>query len=56
MKSCLLSVSSTALSDVFIDGNENFTEFENEDLVAGTTININVYGISERYHGHGYLT
>jgi len=42
----------TELSDEFTDGNENFIEYDNEDLVAGVTVDINVYGISERYYNY----
>ncbi|MCT4629888.1 DUF4249 domain-containing protein [Winogradskyella sp.] len=41
-----------ALSDQFTDGNENFIEFDNEDLVEGATVDISVYGISEQYYNY----
>lgn len=41
-----------SLSDEFTDGNENFIEYDNEDLVAGVTVDINLYGISERYYNY----
>ncbi|WP_353780242.1 DUF4249 family protein [Winogradskyella sp. 3972H.M.0a.05] len=40
----------SALSDQFTDGNENFIEFDNEDLVAEATVDISIYGISESYY------
>ena len=40
----------TSLSDEFTDGNENFIEFDNEELVAGATVGVNIYGISEAYY------
>ncbi|WP_298900561.1 DUF4249 domain-containing protein [uncultured Psychroserpens sp.] len=42
----------TALSDQFTDGNENFIEFDNEDLVAEATVDISIYGTSERYYNY----
>jgi len=42
----------TALSDQFTDGNENFIEFDNEELVAEATVDISVYGISEAYFNY----
>ncbi len=41
-----------ALSDEFTDGNENFIEFDNEELVAGATVDISIYGISESYYNY----
>ena len=41
-----------ALSDQFTDGNENFIEFDNEDLIAGATVDISIYGISESYYNY----
>ncbi|MDD7886741.1 DUF4249 domain-containing protein [Flavivirga sp. 57AJ16] len=38
------------ISDEFTDGNENFIENDNDNYVAGVTVNINVSGISQRYH------
>lgn len=38
-----------ALSDEFTDGSENFIEFDNEELVSGTTVDVSIYGISEQY-------
>lgn len=38
------------ISDEFTDGNENFIENDNEDYVAGVTVGVNVYGISQRYY------
>ncbi|MEM9867367.1 MAG: DUF4249 domain-containing protein [Bacteroidota bacterium] len=40
----------TSLSDEFTDGNENFIEFDNEELVAGATVGVSIYGISEAYY------
>lgn len=40
------------LDDEFTDGNENFIEYDNEDLVAGVTVDINLYGISEQYYNY----
>ncbi|MEM9681004.1 MAG: DUF4249 domain-containing protein [Bacteroidota bacterium] len=42
----------TALSDQFTDGNENFIEFDNEELVTGATVDISIYGISEAYFNY----
>lgn len=38
------------LNDSFTDGNQNFMEYENADLVAGNTVSISLYGISEQYY------
>ncbi|MBO6606892.1 DUF4249 family protein [Psychroserpens sp.] len=40
----------TSLSDQFTDGNENFIEFDNEELVPGAIVDISIYGISEQYY------
>ncbi|MGS2738485.1 DUF4249 domain-containing protein [Sinomicrobium sp. M5D2P17] len=40
------------ISDEFTDGNENFIENDNENYVAGATVGINVYGISQRYYDY----
>jgi len=40
------------IKDEFTDGNENFIENENENYVAGVTVGINVYGISQRYYDY----
>lgn len=40
------------ISDEFTDGNENFIENDNENYVAGATVAINVYGISQRYYDY----
>tara|TARA_R110002020_G_scaffold114593_4_gene263677 strand:+ start:74547 stop:75272 length:726 start_codon:yes stop_codon:yes gene_type:complete len=40
------------ISDEFTDGNENFIEIDNENFVAGSTVNINVYGISQRCYDY----
>jgi hypothetical protein len=40
----------TSLSDQFTDGSENFIEFDNEELVAGATVDVSIYGISEGYY------
>ncbi|MBT1709121.1 DUF4249 family protein [Fulvivirgaceae bacterium PWU5] len=40
------------ISDEFTDGNENFIENDNENYVAGVTVGINVYGISQRYYDY----
>jgi hypothetical protein len=40
------------ISDDFTDGNEIFLENNNENYVAGVTVGINVYGISERYYDY----
>ena len=42
----------STLSDQFTDGNENFIEFDNEDLAAGATVDISLYGISESYYNY----
>ncbi|OSY87818.1 hypothetical protein WH52_10365 [Tenacibaculum holothuriorum] len=40
------------LDDEFTDGNENFIEYEDEDLTAGATITISLQGISQRYYNY----
>ena len=40
------------LSDEFTDGNENFIEYDNENLVTGETVDIKLYGISERFYNY----
>lgn len=40
------------IGDEFTDGNENFIEIDNENYVAGATVNINVYGISQRCYDY----
>ena len=40
------------INDEFTDGNENFIENDNENYVAGVTVAINVYGISQRYYDY----
>ncbi|SKB49813.1 DUF4249 family protein [Dyadobacter psychrophilus] len=40
------------ISDKFSDGNENYIENDNENNVAGVTVGINVYGISQRYYDY----
>lgn len=40
------------ISDEFTDGNENFIENDNENYVAGATVAINMYGISQRYYDY----
>ncbi|MEM1001623.1 MAG: DUF4249 domain-containing protein [Bacteroidota bacterium] len=42
----------SALSDQFTDGNENFIEFDNEELVTGAVVDISIYGISEAYYNY----
>lgn len=42
----------TSLSDQFTDGNENFIEFDNEELVPEAIVDINIYGISEAYYNY----
>jgi hypothetical protein len=46
----LLTLSS--LDDEFTNGNENFIEYDNEDLAAGVTVDINLYGISQQYYNY----
>lgn len=46
----LLSLES--LSDQFTDGNENFLEHDDENLVAGVNLAISLYGISEGYYNY----
>ena len=41
-----------AINDEFTDGNENFIENDNENYVAGATVDINLYGISQRYYDY----
>ena len=43
-------VTLTSLSDEFTDGNENFIEFDNEELVEAATVDVSIYGISEGYY------
>ncbi|WCO02593.1 DUF4249 domain-containing protein [Psychroserpens ponticola] len=38
------------LSDNFTDGNQNFMEFSDADFIAGNTLSISLYGISEHYY------
>ncbi len=38
------------LEDSFTDGNQNFMEFEDEQFVAGNTLDISLHGISEQYY------
>jgi len=40
------------IRDEFTDGNEIFIENENENYVAGVTVGINLYGISQRYYDY----
>jgi hypothetical protein len=40
------------ISDELTDGNEIFFENNNENYVAGVTVGINVYGISQRYYDY----
>ena len=40
------------ISDEFTDGNENFIENDNDNYVTGATVDINVYGISQRYYDY----
>lgn len=40
------------IDDEFTDGNENYMENDNENYVAGVTVGINVYGISQRYYDY----
>ncbi|UOB18108.1 DUF4249 domain-containing protein [Abyssalbus ytuae] len=40
------------ISDEFTDGNENFIENDNDKYIAGVTVGINVYGISQRYYDY----
>lgn len=40
------------LDDEFTNGNENFIEFDNEKLVPGAIVNINLYGISSNYYNY----
>jgi len=40
------------INDEFTDGNENFIENDNENYVAGATVDINLYGISQRYYDY----
>lgn len=42
----------TELDDEFTDGNENFIEYDNEDLAAGVTVAISLYGISQQYYNY----
>ena len=40
----------TTLNDQFTNGNENFIEFDNEELMPGATVDISIYGISDNYY------
>lgn len=40
------------LNDQFTDGNENFMEHDNDNIKAGDTIGIRLYGISEGYYNY----
>ncbi len=39
----------TSSNDEFTDGNENFIEFDNEELVTDAMVDISIYGISKAY-------
>ncbi len=41
-----------AINDEFTDGNENFIENDNENYLAGVTVGISLYGVSERYYDY----
>jgi hypothetical protein len=43
------------IDDNFSDGNEMWVICEHEDLVAGDTVNINLYGITESYYHYMVL-
>lgn len=38
--------------DEFYNGNQTFVEYENEDLIAGDIVEINLYGISSRFYDY----
>ena len=40
------------INDEFTDGNENFIENDNENYIAGVTVGVNIYGISQRYYDY----
>lgn len=40
----------SSLSDEFTDGNENFIEYDNEELIPSAVVDISIFGISERYY------
>ncbi|WP_299122628.1 DUF4249 family protein [uncultured Tenacibaculum sp.] len=40
------------LKDEFTDGNQNFIEYEDEDLVKGGTVTLSFQGISRRYYNY----
>lgn len=42
----------TALSDEFTDGNQNFIEFDNEELVPGAVVDVSIFGVSEAYYNY----
>ena len=42
----------STLDDKFTNGNENFIEFDDEKLVPGTKVNINLYGVSLGYYNY----
>jgi len=42
----------TTRDDEFSDGNENFIEFDDEDLIVGDVVTISLYGVSEHYYNY----
>ncbi|WP_299159248.1 DUF4249 domain-containing protein [uncultured Tenacibaculum sp.] len=38
------------LEDRFTNGNQNFMEFEDKDLITGSTLVISLYGVSKQYY------
>lgn len=45
----------TTRDDEFSDGNENFIEFDDEDLVAGDVVTISLHGVSEHYYNYATI-
>ena len=45
----------TTRDDEFSDGNENFIEFDDEDLVVGDVVTISLHGVSEHYYNYATI-
>jgi hypothetical protein len=41
-----------ASDDEFYNGNQTFVEYENENLATGDVVNVNLYGVSERFYDY----
>lgn len=45
----------TTRDDEFSDGNENFIEFDDEDLIAGDVVTISLHGVSKHYYNYATI-